>query len=249
MSDLATASAYSLANAPASAASNTTTTTSEATLSSDFETFLKMLTAQAMYQDPLEPLDSSEYASQLAQFSMVEQQVLTNENLGIVQAQVAMTNMELLSGMIGLEARSFAGAYYDGTPITVTPNPAAAADTVYLAVYNEDGQEVDRRILPVSADPIEWSGTNSNGDPLPDGHYTFNVESWAEDEKLLDEPAATYSQILEAQSLNGQTVVIIKGGTAIATAAITGLREVPEDGAQTPVADTPAAPPPTPDEV
>ncbi|MEP0702358.1 MAG: flagellar hook capping FlgD N-terminal domain-containing protein, partial [Lentilitoribacter sp.] len=43
-------------------------------LASDFETFLKMLTAQARYQDPLEPIDSSEYAAQLAQFSMVEQQ-------------------------------------------------------------------------------------------------------------------------------------------------------------------------------
>ena len=52
-----------------------------AVLSSDFETFLQMLTAQARYQDPLEPIDSSEYASQLAQFSMVEQQVLSNDLL------------------------------------------------------------------------------------------------------------------------------------------------------------------------
>ncbi len=40
----------------------------KAVLSSDFETFIKMLTTQAKYQDPLEPLDSSEYAAQLAQF-------------------------------------------------------------------------------------------------------------------------------------------------------------------------------------
>ena len=53
-----------------------------AALSSDFETFLQMLTVQARYQDPLEPLSSSDYAAQLAQFSMVEQQVLTNDQLG-----------------------------------------------------------------------------------------------------------------------------------------------------------------------
>ncbi|WP_428927207.1 flagellar hook capping FlgD N-terminal domain-containing protein [Marinibacterium sp. SX1] len=241
MSDLATASAYSLASAPQTASENSTTTTSEATLSSDFETFLKMLTAQARYQDPLEPLDSSEYAAQLAQFSMVEQQVLTNENLGILQAQVAMTNMELLSGMIGLEARSYAGAYFDGAPITITPNPAAAADTVYLVVYDADGTEVDRQSLPVSAEPVDWDGTNSNGDTLPDGHYTFNVESWAEDEELLDEPAASYSEIEEAQSLNGQTVVVLKGGMAIATGAITGLRK-PSDGEVAPP-ETPTTPP------
>ena len=42
-------------------------------VTSDFETFLNMLTAQAKDQDPLEPIDSTEYAAQLAQFSMVEQ--------------------------------------------------------------------------------------------------------------------------------------------------------------------------------
>lgn len=229
MSDLATSSAYSLASPPKSAADNKTTTTSEATLSSDFETFLKMLTAQARYQDPLEPLDSSEYAAQLAQFSMVEQQVLTNENLGILQTQVAMTNMELLSGMIGLEARSDAGAYFDGAPITVTPNPAAAADDVFLVVYNADGIEMDRRRLPVSADPYQWDGKNAAGLPLPDGHYLFNLESWAEDEELLNEPALTYSPITEAQSLAGRTVVILKGGMPVDTQAITGLRQPPDD--------------------
>ena len=53
----------------------------QSALSADFETFIKMLTTQAKYQDPLEPLDSSEYAAQLAQFSMVEQQVLSNDLL------------------------------------------------------------------------------------------------------------------------------------------------------------------------
>ena len=53
--------------------------TTSAVLSSDFEVFLQMLTAQAKYQDPLEPIDNSEYAAQLAQFSMVEQQVTTND--------------------------------------------------------------------------------------------------------------------------------------------------------------------------
>ncbi|MEM9127629.1 MAG: flagellar hook capping FlgD N-terminal domain-containing protein, partial [Pseudomonadota bacterium] len=71
---------------PATSAQATTqaqpTSTPQANaLTSDFETFLLMLTAQARNQDPLEPLDSSQYASQLAQFSMVEQQVQTNDLL------------------------------------------------------------------------------------------------------------------------------------------------------------------------
>lgn len=50
-------------------------------LSSDFETFLKMLTTQMENQDPLNPVDSAEFAMQLATFSGVEQQIRTNDIL------------------------------------------------------------------------------------------------------------------------------------------------------------------------
>ena len=56
-------------------------TSQEASISSDFETFLKMLTAQIKNQDPLKPMDPSEFATQLATFSSLEQQVLTNDRL------------------------------------------------------------------------------------------------------------------------------------------------------------------------
>ena len=97
----------------AAMASNGTAHTAEAVnsragaaLVSDFETFLQMLTAQARYQDPLEPLDSSQYASQLAQFSMVEQQVLTNDTLVQLTGQTGAANLAALAGWVGMEARA-----------------------------------------------------------------------------------------------------------------------------------------------
>ena len=53
--------------------------------SSDFTTFLKLLTAQLRNQDPLKPLDSTEFVAQLATFSSVEQQVKTNDTLATIQ--------------------------------------------------------------------------------------------------------------------------------------------------------------------
>ncbi|MFV2001871.1 MAG: flagellar hook capping FlgD N-terminal domain-containing protein, partial [Paracoccaceae bacterium] len=52
-----------------------------ANVNSDFETFLKLLTTQLKNQDPLKPVDSSDFAVQLATFSSVEQQVKTNDLL------------------------------------------------------------------------------------------------------------------------------------------------------------------------
>ena len=50
-------------------------------LAGDFETFLSLLTAQLRNQDPLKPMESTEFVAQLASFSAVEQQVRTNDRL------------------------------------------------------------------------------------------------------------------------------------------------------------------------
>lgn len=76
-------------------------TTKASTVSADFETFLKMLTAQIQNQDPMNPIVSSDYATQLATFSSVEQQVLANSYLENIQAhyqqvvwQASLTGLE-----------------------------------------------------------------------------------------------------------------------------------------------------------
>lgn len=74
-----------------------TNTTSNATnrigagstmLASNFETFLTLLTSQLKNQDPLSPVDSNQFTSQLTQMAGVEQQLLTNDLLkGLLEAQ------------------------------------------------------------------------------------------------------------------------------------------------------------------
>ena len=55
--------------------------TKSTVIGSDFDTFLKLLTTQMKNQDPLNPIDSTDYATQLATFSGVEQQTRTNQLL------------------------------------------------------------------------------------------------------------------------------------------------------------------------
>jgi flagellar basal-body rod modification protein FlgD len=194
-------------------------------ISSDFETFIKMLTAQARYQDPLEPIDSSEYAAQLAQFSMVEQQVLSNELLTSLASQLGAGNMAQLANWIGMEARTTAPVQFDGSPIQITPNPAAVSDQVFLIVRNGSGQEVQRIQIPVSSDPIEWAGVANDGGPFENGRYSFDIESRANGEVILSEPSQTYSRIVETRLEGTQTVLVLEGGSAISTNDVSGLRE------------------------
>jgi flagellar basal-body rod modification protein FlgD len=210
--------------APPAALANSGAQTS-GVLSSDFETFLKMLTAQARYQDPLEPIDSSEYAAQLAQFSMVEQQVKSNDLLSALAQQMGAGNMTQTASWIGMEALTNVPTYFDGRPIELTPNPAAAADQVALVVRDSNGAEVQRLPLPVSAEPVTWAGVSDDGSHFPNGTYRFDIESRAKGEVILSEPAETYGRITEARLQNGEALLILKGGSVITAASVTGLRE------------------------
>lgn len=217
--------------APALPTATSTSSGRGSALSSDFETFLQMLTAQARYQDPLEPIDSTEYAAQLAQFSMVEQQVQTNDVLGALYDQLSTDNMTGLAGWVGMEVRAVMPAQLDGDPVTISPNPASVSDEVFLVVSDADGEEVQRVSLPVSAEPYQWQGMDDDGDPLPSGVYNFEIESYVDGELILAEPAEVYARIAEAQIQDGGTILILDGGLAIPTSAVTALRnpDAPSD--------------------
>lgn len=201
------------------------TETSEAVISSDFETFLKMLTVQMENQDPLNPTDSSEYAQQLATFSGVEQAVLTNELLSSLMVQMNTTGMAQMADWVGKEARAATPSYFDGSPITIAPNPAALADHVELVVTDSNGNEVQRTEIAKSSDQIEWAGTQPDGTPFAAGLYTFSVVSSANGEVILDETADVYSRVNEVRSENGESILMLEGGVPVPATDVSALRE------------------------
>lgn len=202
-----------------------TSGSSSGVLSSDFEVFLKMLTAQAEYQDPLEPIDSSEYAAQLAQFSMVEQQVSTNDLLEQMMSVLAGNDMNAAANWIGLEALVSGPANFQGDPITIAPNPPIAADTVELVIKNSDGTEVRRIDLPVSADNYVWNGTDADGNIMAYGEYSMTIESSANSEILAEDAAMTYTRVTEARLDHGSMLLVLQNGYLIAASDVIGLRE------------------------
>jgi flagellar basal-body rod modification protein FlgD len=100
---------------------------------------------------------------QLATFSGVEQQVKTNEILGVLSGQLALSGLADLAGWVGKEARAPMAVRFDGAPITLSPNPAATADTVELVVRDAGGAE------RWSAAPAGFLGAHRMVGTTPDG--------------------------------------------------------------------------------
>ncbi len=70
----------------ANSVSDSTQKTSDSTGSLDKEAFLQLLVAQMQYQDPLEPMDNTEYVSQLATFSELEAMNNLNDSMSFQRA-------------------------------------------------------------------------------------------------------------------------------------------------------------------
>jgi flagellar basal-body rod modification protein FlgD len=194
-------------------------------VASDYETFLLMMTTQLQNQDPLDPMDSDQFAVQLATFSGVEQQVLTNDLLTELTAQSTMQSMAQMAGWVGKEARVAAPVYFDGEPITLSPNPAVAADKTVLVVTDLDGVEVARQEIPVTTAPYAWTGLDAAGNPLPDGIYNLTLENYAGTELLGTTEVEHYSVIEEARSVAGGTTLLFEGGIEVPALYVTALRE------------------------
>lgn len=65
------------------------------------EEFLKLFTNQLKYQDPLKPMDSSEFTAQLAQFSSLEQLYNINSGLEQLLSFQSSLNNGMVTGFIG----------------------------------------------------------------------------------------------------------------------------------------------------
>lgn len=209
------------------AASRGTATTGSAgasALSSDFETFLRMLTVQMQNQDPLNPIQSSDFAVQLATFSGVEQQIRTNELIASLAQGLNLSGMAGLSGWVGMEGRAPVPARFDGAPVPLVLAPPSGADQVTLIVRDADGRVVTREAVPAAGGDYAWSGTDEGGAPVPFGLYSFELESRRAGEFLSADPIPVYSRITEARLDDGETVVVFEGGSSVRAAEVTALR-------------------------
>lgn len=194
-------------------------------ISSDFETFLRMLTVQMQNQDPLNPVDSSDYAVQLATFSSVEQQVQTNDLLRSLQSQMGASDMAEMANWVGRDARVIAPVYVDGSPVTFYPSLEPGAERADVIIRNETGVEVGRIAIPPNENPVEWAGVTSDGFPYPTGTYTFDVLSYSGDDFLGSSIAATYAPVTEVRrDPNGGTVIVLNGDIEVSANEVTALR-------------------------
>lgn len=195
--------------------SATSTATSGATL--DELDFLTLLVAQLENQDPLNPQDSTEFASQLAEYSSLEQQTLTNEKLDSLLASSQSSEQAAAFNLLGTDVSVYAdGFYYDGQPIDLGVNLAEEAASVSVEVFNSEGTSVATLALDGSAAGqqfVTWDGTDNYGNALAAGQYDFQVTAYDASGEAIENAPMVRARVTGVEPTSSGSLLITDGGT------------------------------------
>lgn len=204
---------------------------SNAVLTSNFDTFLKLLTAQLQNQDPLEPMDASQFTQQLVQYSGVEQGIYTNKNLERLIAMQQSGGLGSSVGYIGrqVEAQNSQAVLADGQAAWTYTLPSAAT-SVSLVVRDANGKAVYSGSGPttVGAHTVGWDGKLANGTDAPEGIYTLEVGAKSADGRTIAAPVTLTGRVTGIETLNGAVVLNI-GGIKLNLTDVQAVREIATD--------------------
>jgi flagellar basal-body rod modification protein FlgD len=210
---MSTSAATATSNSSTSAGS--TPNASQAALTSNYSTFLTLLTTQLQNQDPLDPMDSSQFTNQLVLFSQVEQQIQTNAQLTtLISDSNANTTQQALS-YIGLDVTATGNSFnYDGSdsvnlgytiPSTAASSTVSVTNAAGVQVWSENGQTAAGNYTAT------WNGTDSSGNALAAGTYTVAVTAVDSTGTPLSTTTTVPGQVTGVSTTNGTTYLTING--------------------------------------
>jgi flagellar basal-body rod modification protein FlgD len=211
------------------------TATSTVKLAEDFQQFLTLLTTQLQNQDPLAPMDSTEFTNQLVQFAQVEQQINQNQKLDdLVALQLASISSVAL-GYVGMDISYISAEMnYDGeTPVGINYALSAEAVTAKVNVYDQEGELVYSADAPrdTGTNSFTWTGIRTNGQPVEAGTYSVKIDALDKGGKPIENSTVVTGRVRGIETQNGVIYVLV-GERAVAISNIVNATVPPEEAPQ-----------------
>ncbi len=212
-----------------SVAADTQAAGSQAKLNEDLNSFLNLLITQLKHQDPLDPMDATEFTSQLVQFASVEQQIYQNANLEKLLTLQQTSQVASMVDYLGttIEATGRRVNLENGrAEFTYTMGSGVNAGTIIIS--NEAGLTVFTMDAEAEFGKHEftWDGKSNGGEPQPEGTYTINVTATDRAGDILDVAQTVYGRVTGAGVENG-AVTMYMGDVAVDMGDVLSVRETP----------------------
>jgi flagellar basal-body rod modification protein FlgD len=236
-------------SAAAAAASPTQDKTAlgRASLATNFDTFLSLLTTQLKNQDPLSPLDSNQFTQQLVQMTGVEQQLNTNDLLKQLVTNTSGGVATAVS-LIGKDVKAASDtADLSGGKAQWVYNLPSDASSLKVEVLNANGGVVHAEAptdLKAGDHAFSWDGKDMTGVQLADGSgpYTLRVTALDASGAALSTTNYVQGVVTAVEQSNGQTLITINGGK-VDWSKVTSITQAAASSTSSAASSTAAIPP------
>ncbi|MDD3051339.1 MAG: flagellar hook capping FlgD N-terminal domain-containing protein [Candidatus Cloacimonetes bacterium] len=179
------------------------------------DSFLQLLVTQMKYQDPFNPMDNSQFAAQLAQFSSLEalNNISENQQNEILLGQ--SMNNSFMTTLIGRDIEAYGNAFeFDGSKGEINFGLSREAAEVTVSIFDAAGElvrEVELGSMGSGQNKFEWLGSTNKGDTAKEGYYSYQIAAY--DSEGTEITAETYN-IGKASGLtymDGSAYLIVNG--------------------------------------
>ncbi len=146
----------------------------------DRDDFMELFVKQLQYQDPMNPMESADMASQMAQFNMVDLMYKSNEAMNklveATQERSLMNSVSFIGKEVAYEGNRFE-LTEEGAP-TFKIRPEDNTASTIITIKDERGRVVrslDIGEIENGEKEFTWDGLNDAGDEMPAGIYTISA--------------------------------------------------------------------------
>lgn len=206
-------------------------------LAQDFTQFLTLLTVQLQNQDPLSPMDTTEFTNQLVAFTGVEQQINTNQKLDALVSMALGNSFTSSLGYVGLDVSYLSSEFhFDGqnkNEITYALDEQAVEGKIRVrdesgkVIYTADANKT------VGVHKFSWDGSLTNGGKAAEGTYTVTVEALNSNDEPIDSSIVVTGRVRGVETQNGQLFVLV-GERAVPVSSILNAVKPPQTPVTTP---------------
>lgn len=178
--------------------------------------FLKLLITQMRYQDPLSPMDNTQFLAQMAQFSSLEQMQNLNESFDQSMLISQSLNNSSAAGFIGRHVRASGDGVTLGSsgPVELGYFLPQEAATVMVTVLDDKGREVRTLVADgtkAGAHKLEWDGADLDGRRVAAGSYTFRVSAKDADGNDVRATSVVTGLVQGITFKNGSAYLLVDG--------------------------------------
>lgn len=181
------------------------------------DVFLNLLVTQLKHQDPLNPMEATEFVSQLAQFTELDEMRKISAGQKDLTYYLASLNNFSALGLLGKEVE-FSGntfSHQAESPSELTFSLGADASKVEVRIYDGQGKLVATRkesSLPAGRQSVVWTGRDdSTGSACPSGTYRFEVSATDAGGKTIPIKTVGSGTVEEVVYQNGTPYLYIGG--------------------------------------